>query len=111
MLKGKVTVVSRYKVEFEALPWKAPMPGLRFRAQAQHGRQLRLVEYTKEMEPHWCEKGHIGYVLEGRFEIRYESETAVYDPGDGVFIPPGAEHKHMGKALTDVVKVVFVEDV
>lgn len=87
------------------------MAGLRFRAMGQGGRRLRLVEYTKEMEPHWCENGHIGYVLDGKFEIKFDNETAVYEPGDGVFIPPGAEHKHMGRCLTEVVKAVFVEDV
>jgi hypothetical protein len=28
-----------------------------------------------------------------------------------VFIPSGSEHKHMGKALTDIVRVIFVEEV
>ncbi len=102
--------MSVYKIDFESLPWQTPMDGLRFRAVADGGRRLRLVEYTKAMKPHWCENGHIGYVLEGRFEIRFENETVVYDAGDGVFIPSGAQHKHMGRALTDVVKVVFVED-
>jgi quercetin dioxygenase-like cupin family protein len=100
-----------YKVDFGQVPWESPMRGLRFKAVRQAGRQLRLVEYTKEMEPHWCEKGHIGYVLEGRFEIRFPGEVHSYDGGDGIFIPAGVEHKHMGKALTDVVQVVFVEDV
>ncbi len=65
----------------------------------------------KDMPLHWCEKGHIGCVLEGRFEIRFPGEVHVYNEGDGVFIPAGAEHKHMGRALTDMVRVVFVEEV
>ena len=44
--------------------------------------QLRLIEYTKEMLPHRCEKGHIGYLLEGQFEIEYENEKSIYKPGD-----------------------------
>jgi quercetin dioxygenase-like cupin family protein len=103
--------MSTYKVDFEKLSWATPMTGLRFKALRQEGRQLRLVEYTPEMEPHWCEKGHVGYLLEGRFEIAFDEETAVYEAGDGVFIPPGREHRHMGKALTNVVRAVFVEDV
>jgi quercetin dioxygenase-like cupin family protein len=102
--------MSVYRIDFAALAWEAPMPGLRFKAMKHEGRQLRLVEYTKEMPPHWCEKGHIGYVLEGRFEIKYENAVEIYNPGDGIFIPPGNEHKHMGKALTDIVRIVFVED-
>jgi quercetin dioxygenase-like cupin family protein len=103
--------MSTYKVDFEKLSWETPMTGLRFKALRQEGRQLRLVEYTPEMEPHWCDKGHVGYLLEGRFEIVFDEETAVYEAGDGVFIPPGREHRHMGKALTDVVRAVFVEHV
>jgi quercetin dioxygenase-like cupin family protein len=86
------------------------MAGLRYKAKKRGGKQLRLVEYTEEMEPHWCDKGHIGYVLDGRFEIKYEREIAVYNPGDGIFIPAGEEHRHMGKVLSGVVRVVFVED-
>jgi quercetin dioxygenase-like cupin family protein len=102
--------MSRYRVDFGSIPWETPMEGLRCKASKQGGKQLRMVEYTRDMEPHWCEKGHIGCVLEGQFEIRYQSEVAVYNPGDGVFIPEGKEHRHMGKVLSDVVKVVFVED-
>ena len=72
---------------------------------------MRLVEYDKSMEPHWCEKGHVGYVLEGQFEIKFETDTVVFNPGDGIFIPSGKEHRHMGKVITDVVRVIYVEDV
>ena len=103
--------MSQYKVDFASMSWETPMDGLRFKATRQGGRQLRLVEYTKDMEPHWCEKGHIGYLLAGQFEIRFEGEVAIYNPGDGIFILSGPEHKHMGIALTDLVRAVFVEEV
>jgi mannose-6-phosphate isomerase-like protein (cupin superfamily) len=99
-----------YKVDFETHLWESPMRGLRFKAVRSGGRQLRLIEYTVEMEPHWCEKGHIGCVLEGRFEIRFDSGVLVFGPGDGVFIPSGEAHRHMGRVLSGPVRVVFVED-
>lgn len=102
--------MSQYKVDFDSLPWEAPMGGVRFRADRHGGRQLRLVEYTKEMEPHWCDKGHVGYILEGEFEIKFQGETVTYKTGDGVFIPAGEKHKHMARALTEVVTAVFAED-
>ncbi len=102
--------MTRYKVDFGSLPWARPMAGLQFKADVQDGKQLRLVEYTKDMAPHWCEKGHVGYVLEGRFEIRFDDEVVVFEPGDGMHLPPGPDHRHMGRTLTDVVRVVFVED-
>ncbi len=104
--------MAQYKVDFRMIAWEAPMDGLCFKASKQNGKQLRLVEYTKEMPPHWCENGHIGYVLEGEFEIAFEGEVVIFKPGDGIFIPAGKEHKHMGRALTHIVKIVFfVEEV
>ena len=99
-----------YKIDFELLPWETPMRGVRHRIAEQGGKLLRLVEFTPDMEPHWCQKGHWGYILEGRMEISFENESQVYNPGDGVFIPPGESHKHMAKILTDKVSAVFVEE-
>jgi quercetin dioxygenase-like cupin family protein len=103
--------MSGYHVNFDELEWESPMTGLRFKAKSSGGRRLRMVEYTPAMDLHWCAKGHIGYVLEGQFEIEFGSGNETYNPGDGVFIPSGEKHRHMGRALTDVVRVVFVEDV
>jgi len=100
----------KYKIDFEPLPWETPFPGVRHKLVKQDGKLLRLIEYTPDMEPHRCEKGHWGYILEGRMEISFENETHVYDAGDGVFIPSGEEHKHSARILTDIVKAVFVEE-
>ena len=86
-----------YKIDFASIPWETPMKGVRHKVIKQGDRQLRLVEYTKDLVPHWCDKGHIGYVLEGQLEITFENERVVYNPGDGVFIPSGKDHKHMGR--------------
>jgi len=99
-----------YLVEFGRIPWESPIRGMRAKVVTHGSRRLRLVEYTPEMEPHWCERGHVGYLLEGRFEIAFDRGTFVFSAGDGIFIPSGREHRHMGTALTDVVRVVFVED-
>ncbi len=99
-----------YKVDFETMPWEKGIEGIRFKAVQHGGRQLRLVEYTAEMEPHWCEKGHIGYILQGRFELEFDGSTLEFGPGDGVFIPSGYEHRHMGRVLSGPVLAVFVED-
>ena len=99
-----------YRVDFERAKWVSPMNGMRHKVVEHGSRRLRLVEYTPELAPHWCERGHIGYLLEGRFEIAFDAGVFVFEPGDGIFIPPGREHRHMGKALTAIVRIVFVED-
>lgn len=102
--------MSKYRVDFGSIPWESPIDGIRHKIDEKNGKRLRLVEYTGDMEPHWCEKGHIGYILEGEMEIIFEQGTTIFRGGDGVFIPPGKEHRHMGRVLTDVVRAVFVEE-
>ena len=100
------------RIDFESMAWESPAAGVRFKAYEQGGRKLRLAEFSKEfVEPDWCTKGHIGYILEGQMEIDFDGQAIVFGPGDGVFIPAGEEHKHKGKALTDVVRLILVEDV
>jgi quercetin dioxygenase-like cupin family protein len=99
-----------YRIDFTLLDWESLMPGARQKVVSRDGKKLRLVEYTREMSPHWCTNGHTGYIINGRFEIEFQDEVIIFEKGDGVFIPDGAEHKHRAKALTDVVRAVFVED-
>ncbi|HDL78007.1 MAG TPA: hypothetical protein ENH09_00325, partial [Bacteroidetes bacterium] len=84
----------KHRIDFEKLDWETPVKGVRNKIFQQGSKQIRLVEYTKEMPPHWCEKGHYGLVLNGVFEIEYANEKIVYKSGDGVFIPDGENHKH-----------------
>ena len=73
---------------------------------------MRLAEFGREfVEPDWCTKGHIGYVLEGQMEINFDGKVVAFGPGDGIFIPTGKEHKHKIKVLTKSVKVVLLEDI
>jgi quercetin dioxygenase-like cupin family protein len=101
----------QYKADFDKLEWESPIEGLRHKYIEQNNFRIRLVEYSKEMPPHWCKKGHYGYLIEGKLEIEYENGKIVYKPGDGVFIPDGPDHKHRGKVLTKKVLVFFIEKV
>ena len=99
-----------YRIDFESLPWESTMDGVRQKVIAHSGKKLRLVEYTKAMPPHWCAKGHYGYILKGRFEIEFVDRTHIFEEGAGLIIPDGEEHRHKVKVLSDVVRVIFVED-
>ena len=100
----------QYRIAFGSMEWETPAIGARFKAYEQDGKKLRLVEFGKEfVEPDWCTKGHIGYILEGQMEIDFDGEKEVFRPGDGLFIPAGEEHKHKARVITDKVKVVLVE--
>ena len=102
--------MTHYRVDFDSIEWQSPIIGVRHKVYNDGARVLRLVEYSQAMEPHWCGKGHIGRIIDGRFEIEFKSGTQIFEAGDGVFIPDGEEHSHRARALTDVVTAIFVAD-
>jgi len=88
------------------------MCGVQFKSYEQGGRKLRLVEFSKEfIELDWCTKGHIGYILAGKLEVDFDGNKIIFEQGDGLFIPAGEEDKHIAKVITDVVKLILVENV
>ena len=104
--------MEQYRIDFDAMQWEATAVGIRIKAHERGGRRLRLAEFGKEFaEPDWCTKGHIGYVLEGQLEIDFDGNVISFGPGDGLFIPAGEEHKHKGRVLSDVARIIMAEDV
>ena len=104
--------MGQYKVDFGSVSWVQPAAGVRFKAHEQDGRRLRLAEFSRDfVEPDWCTKGHIGYVLEGEMEVDFQGKVVTLRAGDGLFIPPGIEHGHKARVLTDFVRVILVESV
>jgi quercetin dioxygenase-like cupin family protein len=87
------------------------MEGVRHKVVDQGDTRLRLVEYSQAMPPHWCARGHHGYVLKGEIEIEYQTGSVTYLQGDGIMIPDGPTHSHRARAITDRVLVFFVERV
>ena len=99
----------QYKADFSNIKWESPIEGVKHKYIDQNNLRLRLVEYSKAMQPHWCEKGHYGYLIEGQMEIEYEGSKIIYNQGDGIFIPDGSEHRHRGKVLSETVLIFFIE--
>jgi ethanolamine utilization protein EutQ (cupin superfamily) len=100
-----------YRVGFDEIAWESPVPGVRHKIRTGGTKCLRLVEYSDRMKAHWCSKGHMGLILEGRFEIEFADGKRIFEAGDGVFIPGGEEHRHRARVLGDPVRALFVEDV
>lgn len=104
--------MQQYRVDFASMPWEQRAVGARCKAYEQGGRRVRLAEFTRDfVEPDWCTKGHIGYVLEGELELDFHGKVVTVRAGDGLFIPSGGEHGHKARVLTDVVRVVLIESV
>jgi hypothetical protein len=74
-----------FKVDFEALEWQSSLPGARAKVHRDGPRQLRLVEFTSDfVEPHWCEKGHVGYVVSGTLEVDFRGRVIRFPEGSGL---------------------------
>ena len=108
--QGLAKDVDRCRIGLDTLPWESPAAGVRFKRYAHNGQSLRLAEFTKEfVEPDWCRKGHIGYVLEGVLAVDFHGKDVVFVAGDGLFIPPGREHRHKARVITESVLLVLVD--
>jgi len=103
--------MTQYHVAFERLPWVPWSEGVRHKIVDQHGTRVRLVEYLKSMPPHWCERRHVGILLEGHMEIDFDAHTHSYHPGDAIYIPGGEMHRHRARIMTHKTVVFYVEEV
>jgi ethanolamine utilization protein EutQ (cupin superfamily) len=100
------------KVNFTSISWQTPSVGVRFKTYKENGKQLRLVEFTQEfIESDWCIKGHIGFIIEGKLEVNFNGNIVIFNPGDGLFITAGEKDKHISRVLSDVVKLILVEEI
>ncbi|HXU92499.1 MAG TPA: hypothetical protein VFP33_02465 [Gallionella sp.] len=63
------------------------------------------------LSPDWCEKGHVGFVIQGELEIDFHGHLVRYPEGSGIFIPAGAESGHKARSITPSVLLFLVEDI
>ena len=103
--------MGKYLVDFKNMSWESVYSGQREKSYIEGNQRIRLVEisdgYTEE---DWCEKEHLGYVLEGRISIIFNGKAITFKKGDGIFIPKGAENRHKGRiAKGEKVLMIFTE--
>lgn len=101
-----------YVARFTSMGWESPAPKVRRKLHRVGKRQLRVVEFEKDLEhPEWCRTGHIGYVLQGKLVLEFEGGALEIGPGDGFIIPDGDGSRHRPVPLTDRVLLVLSERV
>ena len=104
--------MEQYRVLFDSLEWQSSIHGARFKAFRSGSKQVRLVEFTSEfIEPDWCVKGHIGFVIQGELEIDFHGHLVRYPEGSGVFIPSGSASGHKGRSITPTALLFLVEEI
>ena len=103
--------MQQFKIEFDAIEWDVSHAGARSKSCRVNGTQMRLLELTERFaEDDWCQKGHIGFVLEGRLEIDFRYQRVTYAAGDGLLIPSGDATAHKARVLTTSVRLILFED-
>lgn len=103
--------MSPFKISFEKMDWQQIRPDVRHKVYCEGSRQVRLVEFdTSEGVEHWCETGHIGYVLKGALRISFNGDVISFKAGDGLFIPAGADSKHRPVEIAPGTQLLMVED-
>jgi len=103
--------MNQFKVEFDSMEWQSTREGMRFKRYSEGSRQLRLVEFfSSDVPSHWCEVGHVGFVLSGALEIEFSRKVVSYAEGDGIFIPSGSASAHRASSITPGTRLVMVEE-
>ena len=84
------------QVDFEQIAWEKPpgVEGARGKAQVVGDKRLRLLKFAPGfVEDEWCARGHVGYVIGGRFQTEFADETIVWQAGQALLIPPDPPHQ------------------
>lgn len=82
-------------IHFRESDWEYPKKGVAQKVYFHGDRQLRLVRFEDCFrEEDWCQKGHIGYVLDGEMLIDFEDRIIQYKKGDGIWIEEATGRRH-----------------
>jgi mannose-6-phosphate isomerase-like protein (cupin superfamily) len=88
--------MKEHLVDFAKSEWISAGQGIRYKIFEKDGKTLRLMELSDAYcDSDWCKHGHISYIIDGEFNVKFEDHTENFIKGDTVFIPIGEEHKHI----------------
>lgn len=98
-------------LDFPDIPWEDwKKPGVEGRVKIAYvgDKRIRILELPAGFqEKNWCERGHIGYVLQGQFTIEFKDREVTCGPGMAFVIPTDP---HRSRGLPGDPTTVFVVD-
>ena len=95
-----------YRIHFKDIAWEKPTKGVEQKIVSNGTVIMRLLRFNDDfVEEHWCTKGHVGYVLDGKMTIDFNGKLETYKKGDGLWIEAGEANKHKAS----IAKGTFVE--
>jgi quercetin dioxygenase-like cupin family protein len=98
------------RIDFARLDWDgwASEVPARIKAAEVDGQRLRLIELGPGfVEPQWCDKGHVGYVVSGQYITDLEGDTWTLQAGNGFILPPGTRHRSRNTGPLPAVVFIF----
>ncbi|MBC8354620.1 MAG: cupin domain-containing protein [Planctomycetes bacterium] len=108
--KGSLPDFNECLIEFSALPWDDIKPFVREKRVNRSGQVIRFVEFRQGFEEDgWCESGHVGYVTQGRLEVRFEDRSISVSEGDAIWIPAGSAYRHRATVVGEFVRLILFE--
>jgi quercetin dioxygenase-like cupin family protein len=105
------TKMTGQQVDFQALAWDgwASEVPARIKVAQAGGQRLRLLELGPGfIEPEWCEKGHVGYVVSGQYVTDLDDGMWTMHAGQGFILPTGTRHRSRNTGALPAI--VFVVD-
>jgi hypothetical protein len=102
----------QHKGSFDSLGWPNWEGGSRVKYLQSGNKNLRLQEFTTEfIDPTWCEKMHVGFVVRGELEIDFYGRLVRYPEGSEINISAGSANRHKGHSIMPTVLLFLVEDI
>jgi quercetin dioxygenase-like cupin family protein len=61
------------------------------------------------VDPHWCLRGHAGYILRGRLTLEFEDATLQIKEGEAFRVDPGIRHQASNRGPDEVLLLISSE--
>jgi quercetin dioxygenase-like cupin family protein len=99
------------QIDFASLAWDGwnSETLARVKAAEADGYEMRLFELGPSfVEPQWCTRGHVGYVVSGQYITDLDDGTLQMRAGQGFVLPPGVRHRSRNTGAMPAI--VFLVD-
>ena len=82
--------------DFDNLPWINAGKGIKYKLYKDGNHIIRLMELTDDYcDNDWCTHGHMAYILDGSFIVKFQDHVEKFKKGDTICIPLGECNKHI----------------
>jgi quercetin dioxygenase-like cupin family protein len=99
------------QIDFGSLAWDGwnSETLARLKQGGAEGYEVRLFEMGPGfVEPQWCTRGHVGYVVSGQFVTELDGEPLQMHAGQGFVLSPGTRHR--SRNTGSLPAIVFLVD-